>query len=282
MMWDYSSTSWNLAKAPGSIQRGSDGRADEQRDAGARARPPARLHGRRRRRAALLRRAPGDDRSREVHDLPDAGRAGARRAARARRQRRVRRRQPVLAVRRPARPVGGAGPPGPPRDGAGRQRHPGVGPPLGPARRPGRPGRPGRLAVPARHARLVPGRRTDPHLGARQGLRGVGRPRPAGRLPRPVHAEDHHHPCRSAARRRRRPCPRLRLHHRRARGRPDRCRRPRARAARRARRRARHLRSHQPALPPRRRARPEPDHPGGRSRLGAPTTQQATVRKGVA
>ena len=115
MMWNRSSTSWNIGDEVN--DRASGGTMAANGTQARRPRRPADLDGRAGRRAAHLRRPPGGLRPAEVHDLAAAHRPRAHRAARARRRRRLRRRPPVLAVRRPARPVGGAGPARPP--GAG-------------------------------------------------------------------------------------------------------------------------------------------------------------------
>ena len=102
------------------------------------------------------------------------------------------------------------------------------------------------------------------------------------RAARQAHPRDHREQGRARPRLRRDAGPGLRHHRRRARGRPDRHRGPDPRRARRRRGGARHLRADQPPVRPARRARPQPDHPCRRARVGAARTHHHHHTKGVA
>ena len=223
------------------------------------------VDGRPGRRAAVVRRPAGGDRAGQVHDLAAARRPRAGRPARARRR---------TAATSPAASSGCT-----PRGTTRGSSWSGW-----PARRwsgsVATPRRRVHLSVlrgdhvvqvaqvdsqlPARHPRLDPGRRPGPHLLPRQGLPGLGRarPRPArvwsGSRPRTLTT--------LAALERDGATTRTRGYAvtvDELEDGPHRCRRTGARGPRRRGRRARHLRSDQPARRTRRRARSQPDHPGG-------------------
>ena len=184
----------------------------------------------------------------QVDDLAHARRARARRPAGARRRRRVRRRQPVLAVRRPARPVGGAGPPGPPGAWSGSASDTQETVHLSVIR--------GDKVVQVAQvdSRYLLGTRDWTEVDVPAHTSALGKvflawdvpATPDAPLERLTAATIADREAALRARLRRDPRARLRDHHRRARGRPDRRRRARPRTARRRRRGARHLRPDQP------------------------------------
>ena len=155
------------------------------------------------RRAADLRRPPGGQRARQVDDLADARGPRARRPARARRRRVATSPAACSGCTPPGTTRGRSWSGSPARPGAARRGDPRDRAPGGHPRRPGRPGRAGRLPLPARHPRLDRGRRTRPHLRARQGASSPGARSPLPSTLERAHPRDHHRPRRAAPRRRR-------------------------------------------------------------------------------